>query len=136
MGAAEFQPFHEPVLVFIVEDSDMYALMLEHKLKRSGNFKFKKFTSGEQCVEHIHENPQLIILDYNLTGMNGLETLRIIKQVNFSIPVVVISGQQDLKVAIDMFGAGAFEYIHKDSDTVHELYKTLDRISLSRPLRS
>ena len=125
----------DPVLVFIVEDSDMYALMLEHKLKKTKNFVFRKFTNGEDCIANIRENPHLIILDYNLTGMDGLETLKLIKKANYSIPVVVISAQQDLKVAIEMFGAGAFEYIPKDNDTVGELSKTIDRIAFARVLR-
>lgn len=123
------------MLVFIVEDSDMYAMMLEHKLGKTNHVLFKKFVTGEECIKFMYMNPGLIILDYNLPGIDGLETLKSIKKINYDIPVVILSGQQDLKIAIKMFGAGAFEYITKDNDTLNELKKTIDRISMPRIMK-
>lgn len=117
------------MLAFIVEDSEMYALMLEHKLSKEGNFCIRKFSTGEECVSNLHLNPDLVILDYNLPGINGLETLKRIKKTKLDLPVLVISAQQDLKIAIDMFGEGAFDYITKDSEAVFELNKAIHRIA-------
>ncbi len=117
------------MLAFIVEDSEMYALMLEHKLSKEGDFCIRKFSTGEECVSNLHLNPDFIILDYNLPGINGLETLKRIKKANLDLPVLVISAQQDLKIAINMFGEGAFDYITKDQETVFELNKAILRIA-------
>lgn len=117
------------MLAFIVEDSEMYALMLEHKLSKEVGFCIRKFSTGEECVSNLHLNPDLIILDYNLPGINGLETLKRIKKAKLDLPVLVISAQQDLKIAINMFGEGALDYITKDQETVFELNKAIHRIA-------
>ena len=124
------------LLVFLVEDSDMYALMLEHKLGKNKNVVFKKFNSGEECLRNLHLKPGMVILDYNLQGMDGLETLKMIKKINFDLPVVILSAQQDLKVAISMFGEGAFDYITKDADTLVEVNKAIDKILSARAKKS
>ncbi len=67
------------LLIFIVEDSDMYALLLERKLGIIDQIKFQRFTNGEECIKNLYHNPDLIILDYNLIGINGLETLKLIR---------------------------------------------------------
>jgi DNA-binding NtrC family response regulator len=100
--------------VFIVEDNFAYSYIVEAMLKEYGNFKVTTFASGEQCVEMLDNNPDLIILDYNLDrGMNGLETFKAIHLLKPKIPVIILSGQTDVQIAADFLKAGATDYIEK-----------------------
>ena len=66
---------NEQLKVFVVEDNELYSLMIDHKLKDIGNYHITTFTSGEDCLKNLYLEPDVIILDYYLTGMTGLETL-------------------------------------------------------------
>lgn len=88
--------------------------MLESMLRESENLKVTSFTSGEECLELIDNNPDVVILDYNLEGsMTGLDTFRGIRLKKPRIPVIVLSGQKDVQVAADLLKEGVFDYIEK-----------------------
>lgn len=100
--------------VFIVEDNFVFSYVLETALKEQENYKITTVASGEDCVELLVNNPDVIVLDYNLEkGLNGLETFKIIKAKLPKTPVIVLSGQNDIQVAADLMKIGAFDYIEK-----------------------
>ncbi len=53
-------------LVFIIEDNDMYSMMVEYVLSETEFFRFAKFSSGEEGLANLYQKPDLIILDYYL----------------------------------------------------------------------
>jgi two-component system OmpR family response regulator len=100
--------------IFIVEDNFLYSYVLEETLKEHGNFKITTFASAEECIEMLDNNPQIIILDYNLeNGMNGLDAFKIIHQKKPKIKVIVLSAQKDVQIAADLLKKGVFDYIEK-----------------------
>lgn len=109
--------------IFIAEDNFLYAHVLEEVLKESGNFKISSFTSPEECMLMLGNNPDLIILDYHffdgersangMNTMNGMSALQYIKTQQPGIPVIILSAQQDVQVAADLLRAGAYDYIEK-----------------------
>ena len=115
-------------LVFIVEDNEMYSMMLDYKLKKLINYESKKYINGEDCVKELHLNPDLILLDYLLPNKNGLDILHEIKKVHKNIPVVILSSQQDVNVAIALFKEGIYDYLTKDEDTFLKLEKIMRKI--------
>nr|MBA3705929.1 response regulator [Bacteroidota bacterium] len=66
-------------LIFIVEDNDMYSLMLDYMLSKESAYRFMSFRTGEECIANLSLHPNLIILDYGLPGINGLETFKEIR---------------------------------------------------------
>ncbi|WP_231557051.1 response regulator [Flavobacterium sp. AED] len=69
-------------------------------------------------MENLSRNPDIIILDYQLDGivenaMNGLETLDKIKAFNPQIPVIMLSSQDKIEVAINYIQYKAFDYVVK-----------------------
>src|ERR1035437_5003184 len=112
--------------IFIVEDNFLYTYMLESALKEHGNFKVTTFATGEECLELLDNNPDLIILDYLLgKGMNGLATFKIIHSRKPKIPVIILSCQTDTQIAIDAMKEGAYDYIMKQNYGIEKLQKSI-----------
>lgn len=113
--------------VFIVEDNFMYSYVLESMLKESELMKVTSFAKGEECLELINNNPDVVILDYNLEhGMSGLDTFNAIRAQKPHVPVIILSGQTDVQLAADILKAGAFDYIEKKSAD-----KTMEKLRAS-----
>ena len=121
-------------LVFIVEDNEMYSTMLDYILSKENTHQFIRFNSGEKCMENIYLNPDVIILDYGLPGVDGLETLLNIKKYDVHIPVIILTGNRNLSIAKKLLDSGAFDYINKDdSDVVSLVIATMNNaLSISK----
>lgn len=103
--------------IFLVEDNEMDSLFMDHKLRETlMNYDLVTFRTGEECLRHLHLEPDLVILDYMLTGKNGLEILKQVKNINDNIPVVLISNQREVEVVVEAFHQGATDYIIKGSN--------------------
>lgn len=109
------------VKIFIVEDDMMYGEMIQFTLEREQNYDVSLFTSGEELFDHIHLNPDIVTIDYNLPGMSGLDILKRINHYNDSISTVIVSGQEEVEVAVDCYKNGAKYYILKNSNSFTEL---------------
>jgi DNA-binding NarL/FixJ family response regulator len=122
--------------IFLVEDKEMYAMMLDHKLKEDlVDHNLHIFGSGEECIERMETlNPDIVILDYLLPGMNGLETLDKIKKTSPETAVIVLSIQQNLQVARDVLKNGAEDYIVKNKGAIERLYHAINKIVERREL--
>lgn len=118
--------------IYIVEDNDLYAMILEHNLKDSFLFNSTTFASGEDCINSLNNNPDLVILDYNLKGMNGLETLKQIKKIKPTLPVIVVSSQTDLQIALDLMNQGADDYIEKNNNPIQKLVAAIEKIQAKK----
>lgn len=100
--------------IFIVEDNELYAMMLDYFLSKNTIYRFFSFKSGEDCLNNLHLQPYLIILDYGLPGMNGYETLLELKKRNSKAHVVVLTTNDDCETAARFFKSGADDYLLKD----------------------
>jgi two-component system response regulator AtoC len=114
--------------IFIVEDDLWYSEVLEYLLKLNPDYEVVKFTSGKECISHLHEKPSLVTLDYSLDDMNGEEVLSKIKSFDPEIPVVVISGQEDVGTAINLLRNGAYDYIVKDEEAKDRIWRVVQNI--------
>lgn len=112
--------------LFVVEDNDLFAMVINHNIKEKYNFSVSYFSDGESCIKNLNKKPDIIILDYFLKGMNGLETLKEIKKKNDSIPIIILSSQKDLGIAAKLMKEGAYSYIEKDNEFLAKLFKEID----------
>lgn len=116
-------------VAWIVDDDVIYRSFIQGHLKTLG-YSVIQFDNGESCLSQLRTNPDLIVLDHNLgEGMNGLETLRQIKSVNAQVPVVYLSGQNDLSSAVEALKEGVFDYIEKNSSTVVRLQAVIRKLT-------
>lgn len=118
------------ISIFLVDDDAIFLKLLEIEFLQHADFVIETFSSGELCLEQVPHNPDVIILDYHLDGinknaMNGLETLNKIKAVNADIPVVMLSSQDSIDVAINCMHHRALDYVVKSETAFLRLQKII-----------
>ncbi|MHB9140382.1 MAG: response regulator [Paludibacter sp.] len=123
----------EKIKIFLVDDDAMFLKSLEIDFLQSADFTVETYTTGELCLENLSHNPDVIVLDYFLDGidktaMNGIKTLDKIKAVNPDIPVVILSSQDKIDVAIDCMHHRAFDYVVKSETAFLRLQKIFTTI--------
>jgi DNA-binding NtrC family response regulator len=121
------------VKLFLVDDDALFLKSLEIEFLQHADFSIETFPTGELCVEGLSHTPDVIILDYLLDGieklaMNGLETLDKIKAYNPDIPVVMLSAQDKIDVAINCMHHRAFDYVVKSETAFIRLQKIITTI--------
>jgi len=111
----------ELVKIYIVEDDPLYLKFLEHVISLNPDHHIKKFEKGQELLNALHEKPSIITLDYTLPDISGEEVLKQIKDYDTNIPVIIISGQQEIGIAVQLLKLGAYDYIIKDEETQERL---------------
>lgn len=129
-----------PIRIYLVDDDAVFLKSLEIDFKHKGDFDIKTFSTGEECVKHLDENPAIIVLDYHLNGitknaMNGIQTLDIIKENNAEIDVIMLSSQDKIEVAIECMHHKAADYIVKSETAFIRLQKTINALFESKKMR-
>lgn len=122
----------EKKLVFIVDD-DPFILKLVKKRFESDALEIVTFFYGEECVEKLNMNPDLIILDYLFSKpdkevMNGMAIFHKIKEYNEELPVIILSGQDRGDIVLEMARKGIDDYIIKDETLVDNLELAMEDI--------
>jgi two-component system OmpR family response regulator len=121
------------IRLFLVDDDSLFLKSLEIEFLQHADFIIETFVTGELCVENLSHSPDVIILDYHLDGidkaaMNGVETLDKIKAFNPDIPVVMLSSQDKIEVAINCMHHRAFDYVVKSETAFIRLQKIITTI--------
>jgi two-component system response regulator AtoC len=103
-------------LVFIVDDELAIAKLLSYWVKDKWKYDIEVFHSGEEAIKMLHLKPDMILLDIMMPGMNGVETLKRVKQIDSNIPVIMLSAQGSVEVALEAIREGAYDYFPKPID--------------------
>ena len=116
--------------LFLVDDDRLFLKSLEIEFMEHADFSIKTFATGEQCVENLSQSPDIIILDYHLDGidktaMNGIEALDKIKMFNSGIPVVMLSSQDKIEIAVNCMHHKSSDYVVKNETAFIRLQKII-----------
>lgn len=105
----------DPVRVLLVEDDADQARLVRRALERQEPpFKVTVVGDGVACLETVAREPySVVLLDYSLPRLNGLEVLKTLRDRGFSVPVIMVTGQGDERVAVEAIKARASDYIIK-----------------------
>ncbi|RFM29439.1 sigma-54-dependent transcriptional regulator [Deminuibacter soli] len=114
--------------IFIVEDDLFYGSMLEHMVALNPDYQVKKFTSAASFKQALHEKPHVVTLDYSLPDTTGDELLAMIREISPDTKTIMISGQEDIQVAIDALKKGAHDYIVKNDEAKDRLWIALQNL--------
>jgi len=120
---------------FIVDDDPFVGLIYKKHLSNLGYTNLHHFQSGVECLDNLHLNPQVVLLDHQMSQVNGFEVLKKIKRSNPDTAVIMVSGQEDMATALNALKYGAFDYIIKDNTETSRIENALDRLAKLRSLR-
>lgn len=121
------------IRLFLVDDDAVFLKSLEIDFLHHADFIIQTFATGELCVANLYRKPDLVILDYHLDGiqrmaMNGLETLDKIKAFDDAIPVIMLSSQDKIDVAVSCMHHKASDYVVKSETAFMRLQKIITSI--------
>ena len=121
--------------ILIVDDEPFNLDLLEQELAELGHAT-ERANNGAQALQKIaRTNPALVLLDYQMPDMNGIEVLRNVRQTDKDLPVVLITAHGSIERAVEAVKAGADDFITKPFDPEHlavVIKKALDRAQLKQ----
>ena len=99
--------------IMVVDDEHLIRWSLEQNLKKQG-YEVCTAGTGEDALRLAREEqPELVLLDYHLPGINGLEVLQGLKEIDEDILVIMVTAQGGLETAVNTMRHGAYDYINK-----------------------
>jgi two-component system OmpR family response regulator len=127
------------IKLFLVDDDVVFLKSLEIEFLQHGAFNIETFVSGELCVAAMAHKPDVVILDYLLDGtnksaMNGIKTLDMLLEIDRELPVIMLSAQDKIEVAVDCMHHKAFDYVVKSETAFMRLQKIITAIFTYRKM--
>lgn len=113
-------------LIFIVDDDPIYHQIIKKILRIYDFENVQTFLSGEECLAKIDQKPDIIFLDYEMNGIDGIEVLKEIRKTNEDINVIMVSGQDQINIAVDALKLGAVDYVIKDKSVFQNVSKLIN----------
>ncbi len=121
--------------VLIVDDEKNIRMTLKKALKGAG-YKVKTAINGEDCLEKIEEEDfPVILLDKKLPGIDGLDVLRELNELNYHPKVIMITGYGNVESAVETMKLGAVDFLQKPfkpEEIIQLVDKVFKRISLEK----
>ena len=121
--------------IYIVEDDPWYGEILGYHLSLNPDFKVTRFQTARDCLSKMHLQPDLVTLDFSLPDMPGDMLFEKIREINPNVPVIVISSQENIMVAVNLLKSGVSDYFIKDDATKDLLWNSIVRIRENQSLK-
>lgn len=132
----------EVIHILIIDDDTNYASIAQHLFSK---YQGRKFTivwkqDGKSALEELERNPRIdiILIDYYLPEMNGLEVTRAIRDRNIKVPIIFLTSNRDFRLAIEVMKYGVEDFLVKDEAIDSVLPRTvlnlLERVLLKRKI--
>jgi DNA-binding NtrC family response regulator len=115
-------------LIFIVEDNPVYNKLVVNYLHSKKFTRVESFLSGEECLKKLDLKPDIVIQDYLLEGIDGIEVLKATKKKHPHTEFIFLSGQDSVDVAINTMKLGAYDYIVKDQMALKKMVDKITKI--------
>ncbi|WP_298223815.1 response regulator [Flavobacterium sp.] len=131
---------NDKIKIFLVDDDALFLKALEIEFLSLDSFEIETYANGELCIENLNRKPNIIILDYHLDGiednaMNGVQTLDKIKKYDAEIPVIMLSSQDKIDVAVKCMHHEAYDYVVKSETAFLRLQKIINSIFFYNKIR-
>ncbi len=118
----------ERIRVLLVDDDADHATLVLRTLERLG-VAVSHVVDGAACLAALtRETYSVVLLDYSLPRMNGLEVLERIRELDLAVPVVMATGQGDERIAVQAMNAGAIDYVTKTRGYFETLPTVLNKV--------
>ncbi len=120
--------------IFIVEDDPFFGELVKSKITNEGYANSILIGSSQAFMNRLLEMPDVVIMDFNIDKLNGIDLLRKVKSVNPNIHVIFLSGQEEMSVAINSLKYGAYDYLEKNEASLNKLTHLLERIQTTNQM--
>jgi len=125
---------NEKRYIFLVDDEPIQNEMLKDYLSDRFLYEIKVFDNGEEALQNMNLNPEIVVLDYHLNShkanaQNGVEVLKMLKEKSPAVQVVMLSGQDKIDVAVDSIKYGAYDYVVKGETAFSRMENIFNNIS-------
>ncbi|QHT69401.1 response regulator [Rhodocytophaga rosea] len=111
--------------IFLVDDDETFLMILRRHLELQKKFEVHVFNSGEDCLEKLDLQPDIIILDYNLNRsgslLNGKQVLSEVLKQKKRPKIIMLSGQEDGQLVYELVKMGVQDYVLKGANALEEL---------------
>ncbi len=129
------------IKLYLVDDDAVFLKSLEIDFMSSLFFEIHCFSSGEDCLAAMDGQPDIVVLDYMLDGinpiaMNGIQTLDGIKKINKDIPVIMLSGQDKIDVAVNCMHHKAYDYVVKSETAFMRIERNIANILKNKKMET
>jgi len=121
--------------IYIVEDDPWYGEILAYHLGLNPDYKITRFENAKDFLAQLHQKPDLVTIDFSLPDMQGDKLYQKIREVNPAVPVIVISSQENITIAVNLLKMGVSDYLVKDDTTKDLLWNSVIRIRENQSLK-
>lgn len=111
--------------IAVIEDDIYFQEILKYHILKNPDNEIKLYTKGKEFIKDNSYIPDIITLDYKLPDNNELELYKKLKKANPHTPIIIISGQSDVSVAVELLSNGAYDYIIKNEHLGNRLWNSL-----------
>jgi two-component system response regulator AtoC len=123
--------------ILIIDDEQVNRVVLKQVLGKEG-YQIMEAEDGPQGIQMVKDHsPDLVLTDFRMPGMNGLEVLEEIRKINSHVPVIVLTAFGDVALTIKSIQVGAFDYIEKPFNPIQlkiTVHNALNSVRLSNSL--
>lgn len=113
--------------IFIVDDDIFSLAIFKNHLANLGFHSIECFSTAEELLENLSQNPSLVLLDYCMGEDNGYDLLKKIKEYDPFINVMIVSGQSNMYVTVELLNNGAFDYVVKGEKVIQEITAAINK---------
>lgn len=115
----------------IIEDEEAHFTLMKRAITRElPQVSIYYFTDAETCLRRFDEvSPDIVVTDYLIPEMNGIEFLKILKERGEDIPVIIITGQGNENIAVQAMKLGAWDYLVKSPEFFTLLPAVIDKVA-------
>lgn len=114
--------------IFVVDDEELSNKFFCRYLRNKGYTDCHSFLNGEKCLINLYLKPDIVFLDQNLGGVNGIEVLKIITANFPKTKVVMLTSTKSHQTIFEALSYGAFDYVIKGDDELMFLDNVLGNI--------
>jgi DNA-binding NtrC family response regulator len=122
-----------PINLLLVDDEQTFVKIISQRLRRRG-FSVAYAFSGQEALNRLEADDSIdvVILDIKMPGMDGIETLRLIKKKRPLVKIIMLTGHATVNSAIEAMKLGALDYLMKPCDLDELVFKVKDAANRKR----
>lgn len=120
---------HDKEKILVVDDDLLIRNVLSEILKSRG-YAVEIAKNGKEALDMYHQNLayQLIISDMNMPEMSGIEMIKKLREIDVEIPIIILSGNDEISTAMEALNKGANDYLLKDENIQDTIFISIDRV--------